>query len=193
MTLPAHLRLPLARRFQQNLSLIAANATVPLLRAFEHLDTYDESQVAQFAASANPTLAATKSAAVRQASGYYSLVTGIRPPPIVPDDVNTVAAVRDPFISIWQALASGNDYADAVAAGGARVGAVAANFIASSARQTGDVFVIKAHLPPPRWERIPDSGACQWCIDVSGDTFGSAEAADIGHDRCNCTISPVLL
>jgi len=190
--LPDHLRLPLTRRFQQALAAIIANTTPAVHRAFDNLTTYDEESINAFVAKAGPSLQAAKAASVRQAAAYYTLLAGITPPSIAPAEVVIVPNLRDPFISVWQALGSGLAYTAALDAGRARVEAVVSNFTVSTARQTGDVFVAKAHLPAPRWERIPDGGACDWCLEAANDTYDSAESADFGHDRCGCTVSMIL-
>lgn len=192
MRLPDHLRLPATRRFQSTLSTVAARATPALHRAWDGLDGYDEGSVASLTASAASTMTAVKSTAVRAALGYYVVLAGVRPPQVTAAEVSTVPDLRAPFISMWQAFSSGNSYDDALAAGRARIEAVVSDFAVSSARQTGDVFVNKANLRVTGWERIPDGGACPWCEEVAQQTYSSADAADFGHDRCNCTAAPAF-
>lgn len=189
--LPNHLRLPATRRFQSTINNITTRATPALHRAWDGLDTYDEDSVAVLTAQAAPTVGAVKASAVRTALGYYTVIAGVTAA-VGAHEIGTVADLRAPFISVWQALASGNNYDDALAAGRSRIEAVVSDFAVSSARQTGDVFVEKAGLRIAGWERIPDGGACDWCQEVAADTYSSADAADFGHDRCNCTASPLV-
>lgn len=189
--LPDHLRLPATRRFQSTITTVAARATPALHRAWDGLDTYDEESVAVLTAKATPTITAVKATAVRAAVGYYVVIAGAVAA-VKAHEVATVADLRAPFISVWQALASGNSYEEALAAGRSRIEAVVSDFAVSSARQTGDVFVDKAGLRVSGWERIPDGDACDWCQEVAVDTYSSADAADFGHDRCNCTASPLV-
>lgn len=190
--LPNHLRRPLTTRFQNSLVVVAGNATPPLVRAFDDLDNYDEDAVEKLAVAAAPKIQAVKTAVVRQAVGYYSLLSGVRAPAIAIGEVAAVATMRDPFISVWRALQAGNAFPDAVAAGRARLEAVVSNFTNSTARQTGDLFVAKANLHTHGWERQTNAGACAWCEEVAGAVYGSADSADFGHDRCGCSAVPIF-
>lgn len=192
MPLPNHLRLPATRRFQATIASVVDRATPALQRAFDSLDDYDEASIAALTAKVTSNLTAVKATAVRSALGYYTVLAGVRPPTIAPGEVPTTANIRAPFISVWQALASGHSFEDARLAGRARIEAVAMDFAVSSARQTGDLFVAKAGLRVSGWDRIPEAGACDWCEQVAADTYPSAEAADFGHDRCQCTAAPAF-
>lgn len=190
--LPNHLRGPLTRRFQTSIATAVDRTTPALHRIWDDLDDYDEDSVAALTKSAAGPMQALKTHAVTQALGYYTVLAGIRPPSVPAGEISTTANLRDPFISVWQALQSGNSFTDALAAGRARIDAVVSNFANSTARQTGDVFVAKARLEVRSWERITDAGACDWCEEVSGETYSSADAADFGHDRCACTAAPTF-
>lgn len=190
--LPNHLRRPLTTRFQTALVAVVGNATPSLVRAFDDLDNYDEDAVEKLAVAAAPKIQAVKTAVVRQAAGYYSLLSGVRAPDIAVGEVAVVATMRDPFISVWRALQAGNSFPDALAAGRARLEAVVANLANSTARQTGDLFVAKANLEVRGWERITNAGACAWCEEVADAIYGSADSADFGHDRCGCTAAPAF-
>jgi hypothetical protein len=133
--LPDHLRLPLTRRLQTHLTTIAGRATVLGQRAWAGLDTYDEEDIDAFAQAATPATNALKTAAVAVAVGYYVTLLGTRPQRVIPAAIDAVPAFRDPFISVWQALKSGRPYAEAIAAGQARVDAVMVNLANTSARQ----------------------------------------------------------
>lgn len=169
------------------------SATVPKLQsAWDDLDNYDEGAVDELVTAAEKPLRSLKSAAVRQALGLYTVLAGVRPPAISVDEIPTVPDLRSPFISVWQALKSGTPYPEAVLAGRSRIEAVVSDFTVSSARQTGGVFVEKAHVHSNGWERIPDAGACAWCEEVAQQTYASADSADFGHDRCGCTATPAF-
>lgn len=190
--LPDRLRQPLTRRFQTTLALLAARGTAPIQRAWDDLDTYDETSVDTLAVAAERPLETVKTATVRQSTGYYSVLSGRPAPRIGLAEVAVVAAMRDPFIATWRALASGNNYDAAVAAGRARIEAVVTNFTTSTARQTGGVFVAKTGLRTVGWERITNASACDWCEEVSAQLYSSAESADFGHDRCSCSAVPLF-
>lgn len=192
MALPDRLRLPLTRRFQTTLATLVARGTAPIQRAWDDLDNYDEDAVATLTKAAATPLGTVKAATVRQSSGYYSVLSGRTAPPIALAEVAVVAALRSPFISTWQALASGNSFEAAKAAGRSRIEAVVADYTVSTSRQTGGVFVAKTNLRTVGWERIPNADACPWCEEVSGQLYSSSDAADFGHDRCACSAAPVF-
>lgn len=190
--LPAHLRKPLTVRFQQSLRRISNSAAPRVQRAWRALDTYDESDIETFATAAAPTFGAAKTAAVRQAAGYYALTAGIRTVGVTAKSVPVVADPREPFISTWQALKSGRPYDEAVEAGNLRIEAVVSDLVESSARQTGDVVVEQAGLRIVGWERIPDDGACPYCEEVAPGFYSSAETADaVSHNNCGCSVEPI--
>lgn len=190
--LPDRLRRPLTRRFQQSLVTIADRTSPAIQKMWDNLDTYDESIVEELTAKSAPILAAAKAASIRQATGYYATLSGVRPPVIGAHEVALQADMRQPFIAYWQALASGNALEAAVLAGRSRIEAVVSNYAVSSARQTGDVFVAKTGAKIRGWVRITDAGACDWCQTVAENTYKSADTADFGHDRCNCTTAPLF-
>lgn len=159
-------------------------------RIWDSFDNYDDSFVDELTTRSAKTMAATKAAAMRSAVGFYSILAGVRPPVIRPDELDLVPDMREPFISTWQALASGRTLTDAIAAGKSRVEAVVIGYAVSSARQTGDIFVAKTNIENAGWERVPDGNACDWCLSLTDITYASAAAADFGHDRCGCTPVP---
>jgi hypothetical protein len=171
---------------------VVTNATPILHRIWDGLDNYDEGSVETLTLAVEAPLQAVKTASVRQAVGYYTVLSGAPPQAVTVAEVGAAANMRDPFISVWQALASGNSYEDALFAGRARIEAVVSNLANSSARQTGDLFVRKARLKVHGFERIPNIGACPWCQSVAGRIYKSADAADFGHDRCSCTAAPIF-
>lgn len=185
-------RAALTRRFQHVLNTLGASTAQRLRPAWGALPEYNEAQIVTFAKKATPILNAAKSAAVHHAGAYYALTAGVRPVGI---NVATIAVepdLREPFISVWQALKSGNSYEHAVTAGEERLDAVSRDLIVSSARQTGDEVVSKAGLRVVGWERITDEDACPWCEEVAPGFYLTAESADFGHDRCGCTADPIF-
>lgn len=185
-------RKALTRRFQQVLTTIGDSTARRLQPAWNALSEYNEADIPTFAKQATPILTAAKTVAVHHAGAYYALTAGVAPAGISVATIATQPDLRAPFISVWQALKSGNPYEDAVAAGEGRLDAISRDLITSSARQTGDEVVSKAGLRVVGWERIPDDGACPWCEEVAPGFYLTAESADFGHDRCGCTADPIF-
>lgn len=190
--LPARLRASLTQRFQLVLAAIGETSSPKLARMWEQLPAYDEANIEEFARKATPVMTAAKFAAVRQAAGYYALAAGVRPVGVKPDDVLTEFDPREPFISTWNALKGGLPFEVAVAAGLGRADALVRDFVTSSARQTGDIVVERTGTKVVGWERVPDGGACPWCLEVAPGFYHTAESADFGHERCGCTAEPIF-
>lgn len=188
--LPDHLRLPLTRRFQSQIATVVNRTTPAVQKAWDGLGAYDRSDIATLTDRTAQTLRAAKHASFKASAGYYSTVSGVTVPRMDVTQVDAEAELEDPFIATWRAFTMGHDYLDALAAGRERVDAVVANFANSTARQTGDLFATRAGLRSKGWERIPNSGACDWCVLVAGQIYESADTADFGHDRCGCTAAP---
>lgn len=183
---------PLTAEFQRVLIALGEHSTPHLQALWAKLPNYDEPQVERFAREATPFLTAAKLVAVRHAVGYYSLAAGTSPIAVPIDAIAVNADMREPFISIWNALKHGEPFDSAVAAGSGRVDAVVRNLVTSSARRTGDLVIGQSGRKFHGWRRIPDAHACPWCIQVAGQRYKTAESADFGHDRCGCTAQPVF-
>lgn len=181
----------LTRRLQAALALIGDRSSTRLQRMWASLDAYDEDQIASLERVALPLAGSTQTASIANAVGFYAVAAGIRPPPVSARDLNVRLDLRDPFISTWSALSHGDTFEGAVAAGASRCDTVIRNLVISTVRQTGDVVATKAGLRITGWERVPNFGACPWCVSVAG-RYSTAKTADFGHDRCGCTIEPIF-
>lgn len=177
------------RRYQASLGVLADTAAAVAIVGFADLDAYDEEDIPTFAAAISAPLAGLKARAVALATGFYSLTATTRPPAVRPDAVPVEMATRDPFIAYWRALSEGNQWTDAVTSGVARAGAEGERLVVSSARQTGDAMPAAARITG--WRRVLSGNACTWCQYVSTQRYSTAESADFGHERCDCTVAPI--
>lgn len=182
----------LTRRFQNEVARIGNRAGVLTARQFDQLESYDDADVETFARGAAPALVAAKTAAVATGVAFYARKARLRTiPGISAAEVPTTANAREPFISYWRALKSGNTVEDARLSGLARAAAIARNLATSSARLAGPVVLERySDRPVHGWIRVPDGAACDWCIAAAEAFYASAADADIGHDRCGCSIEP---
>jgi hypothetical protein len=105
-------------------------------------------------------------------------------------DVELEADLRGPFRATWHALSQGRPFDEALEVGRSTAQAVAFDFVQSAARLTGDVVAKKSERTV-KWQRVPSPGACEWCVEVAGQLYNSAESADFGHERCDCDAIPV--
>lgn len=182
----------LTRRFQKRVTLIGDRAAAITSRTWLALPGHDEADIPTFHKRALPTITAAKTAAVATGVAYYATRNGIRTPSIAARLVPVEPDYREPFISYWQGLKNGHTLEEATTSGFARAAAITRNLATSAARLSAVPVVARAGREPSHWIRTPDADACPWCIEVSDLTFDSAESADIGHDRCGCSIDPAF-
>lgn len=190
--LPKPVLAQLTRRFGLSLAQITTLAAPQLQALWAKLPGYDEAQIAEFERRAGPIIATAKQATVHHAAGFYALAAGIRPPSITPNHVDVTPDLRGPFIQTWSALKHGDTEDGAIAAGFSRVEAMAANFVASASRLTGDAVYSQANVEPQGWQREPEGNACDWCLEMAQNTYRSADSCDFGHDRCQCIAVPAF-
>lgn len=181
----------LLARYEAQLARQRDSASASLVALWESLDGYDERNIAEFERRAAPLLIGAKAATVAATSAFVAMILRVRPVAVRATDVAVAAKTQAPFHAMWHALKVGRDGVEAWHAGRSVAEAEGFNFVQSTARRTGD-HVARAAGRPVRWERIPESGACDWCQTVAGRLYHSAESADFGHARCGCTVAPAV-
>lgn len=182
----------LTRTFQELVARIGERAALVAAARWQALGSYDETDVARFAAQTRAATTGAHAAAIRAGTGYYSTLAQIRPPSVAVRDVPLEVDPREPFIAYWNALDGGHPWEAARESGRARSMAVMRNLATSTSRRAGDVTMAKARLEVVGWERNTDGGACEWCRGLTSHVFKSAESADFGHDRCGCSVAPLV-
>lgn len=182
----------LVRRFQLQLATVSARTALAVTAAWDALDSYDEADVERFAARAAPAERAGKATAVALAAGFYSLMASVRPAPIPPTAIPVAIDPREPFIAYWRSLKAGKPWEDALLSGRGRAEAVADNLVISSARRTGDAVAEANGLQLQGWRRVLTGSSCAWCATVATQRYRTAESADFGHARCDCTAVPIF-
>ena len=101
-----------------------------------------------------------------------------------------------PLITTWSALANGKPYLDAVSAGQARLEATGAVDVSLASRATfqesQDTFSPDDSGGPAiyGYQRVADSGACEFCNAIDGAYVKSANASPL-HPRCGCGLEPL--
>lgn len=182
----------LTRRFQHRIATIGDRAAGITATHWAALPGHDEADIPAFAHKAGPTVQAAKQAAVATGVAYYALRNRIRVPAVKARSVPIEPDFREPFIAYWQGLKNGHPLEEAQQSGFARAGAMTHNLAVSAARLSAVAVLAHANREPSHWIRTPDADACPWCIEVADLTFATAEDADIGHDRCGCSIDPAF-
>ena len=176
----------LLRSYMARQEAIAAAGGSVMVRAWNQLDSFDESDVAQFRELALPaTTVLTRRAAALSAAYLAALLRE----PVVSATATVAPDFVGPFTRFWGAIGRGEPFDQAVLAGSARADAAGRNAVVSTARRVGDQI---GSNQITGWRRVLDADPCDWCVTVSTQTYRSAESADFGHDRCGCGVTPVL-
>lgn len=176
-------------RYKRQIGLYRARTSALLVAAWDALPGYDEDHVDEFTVRTAPSLTAAKTAAVALSAGFFALSLSVPPVPVRPGDVPVDPDVRGPFRAMWHAFTMGRSFDEALQTGRSTVQAVGFDFVQSSARRTGDV-VAAASGRDVRWRRVPGAQACDWCRQVAGSHYLTAESADFGHERDDCDVVP---
>jgi hypothetical protein len=134
-------------------------------------------------------LAAAKVSAVALSAAVFALDLGIRPVGVIADDIDVTPDTRGPFHAAWHALSVGRPYEEALLVGSSTASAVGYDFVQRTARRTGD-HVAERSRQRVTWQRVPGGNACEWCLERAGGDYPTSEAADYGHERCDCDVIP---
>jgi hypothetical protein len=179
----------LDRRFRSALDRIRNRYGAFVAAEWAKLPHYNEEDIAVLVAAIEPVANATAATTSQLTSGYLAIRnrTTVAPTGLPPIDL--AESVRPAFMTVWGALADGQPWQDAVAAGSERALSTGRFYVTTVSRQTLDV-VDQASPEITAWIREPEANACPWCEDVSQVVFDTAAAADIGHDNCHCDIVP---
>jgi hypothetical protein len=147
-------------------------------------------------AQASATLAARQYRSERVAAGVGG---GYTPRPADPPSVEQVAQAVDWAVQpLWNAdvLAEPITKAgsSAVADAKARVAAAAERLVLDAGRNT-IVDNVQADRKAKAWARIPEPGACSFCLMLAtrGAVYRAEATADFkSHDNCRCHVEPVF-
>lgn len=163
------------------------------------LPAYDEADVGAWLARVQPIVLAAQRQSVAVTNAYLARALERQPVAVDPSRIIGAAArngaapaevYRRPFVTIWTALKAGTPYADAVAAGLARATSTAATDVQLAAR--GTFAAVQAADPRIKgYRRVPDAGACSFCLTVGGAFVKRATAMAL-HPWCGCSLAPEL-
>jgi hypothetical protein len=180
----------LADRYQANLEVLAGRTSAALLRAWAYASPWDFAGEGRFHQVAKPIAIGAATAAVNASTAYATatdpeLATGTPSPLIVAD---AGARMFTPFETLSSRLAAGDRWTAAVDAARDVVDALGSDVVLSPARQAV-ADVLPAVSP---WVRRLNSGACPWCLNLSGVEWPTASSATFGHSRCQCVAVPAF-
>lgn len=162
------------------------------LPAFKAAVTREVQQHAQ----ASATMAARQYRQQRVASGAG---VGFTPRPAPPPPLEQVAAMVDYAVQpLWSAEVLAEPVTEAgssaIADAKARLAAASERLVLDAGRDT-IVSNVQADRRAKGWARIPEPGACSFCLMLStrGAVYRSEASASFeSHDNCRCHVEPVF-
>lgn len=173
--------------------------TAAVAAAWTALSGYDEEDVDPFVEQVAGLVLLAQARAVALTDAYLARALGRGPLGLVASDLSG-AAVRNgttpeqewrrPFVTVWTALGKGSLYEAAVATGLARAKGMAAADVQLSHRAAYGA-TMRADPKIKGFQRVADSGACDFCNSVNGAFVKSASAMAL-HNGCGCGLRPVL-
>lgn len=174
----------LLARYRRRIDRYLIAAADIMVAAWLELASLDEEDIGRLTTLAGPAMNGVGERTANLAAGVASLIVD-RP------TTGSLTVVepdwRGPFTYGWKALGNGLSFDEALRSGAGRAEAAGRNAVASTARKAAG-----AGAPDTtRWRRQLDADPCDWCVLVADRGYGSAEAADFGHDRCGCLAVPV--
>jgi hypothetical protein len=172
--------------------------TAAVLRAWDGLPGHDRADVDEWLTTVLPLVTGAQRQSAALTEAYIARALRRAPRGIPIGDV-TGAAVRAgttpedvytrPFITFWSALKNGDDFAAALAAGGARATNAAATDVQLTMRATA-AETGSEDDDITGWERVPDGGACSLCLIASTQRYHSDDLMPI-HAHCGCGVRPL--
>ena len=174
------------------------NAVVRVVELeWRNLPGYDEEHVSPWLLAVVPTIIAAQRYSSTLTDAYVAQLLKRRPLGIgasvgamVRNGADPGTVYRRPFVTVWMGLQAGNGWEASVSAGLSRATSTAATDVQLASRST--FAEIQRADPSIRgYERVPDGGACEFCLTVAGAFVKSADAMPL-HNNCGCSLEPVL-
>lgn len=176
-------------RYQRLLASHRARTSAGLVAAWDALDDHHEPAIETYTKAVAPLLSGAKAATVAASAAFFAFQLEVPPVAVAAAQVPVEPRLREPFLAAWHAVSVGRTWTDALEVGRSTAEAAGFDFIQSTSRRTGD-HVAQASGRRVRWQRSPGASACEWCVQEATQTFRTAEAADYGHERCDCAAIP---
>ena len=199
----------LAERYRDALIDVRKRVSTRVERNWRTLGSWNESDVDRFLARTLPVVDAGQRRTVSLTDAYLARTTRRRTLGLLADDL-VGAAVRNgtdpatvytrPFVQLWSGLSDGQQFSDALNAGGVRASQSAATDVSLSMRASADAFQETVSTLDEQaafakrivgWERVIDPEACAFCATASTQRYESALMEPL-HAFCQCGVAPVF-
>lgn len=172
--------------YQTTLRRLRAGLSGALTPEWLALGSYDRDDVARWEVLIAAAVAAFAEEAAAAAVGYVATVAEVVPPPLPTPTV--LADPEVPFLRHWRGLNDGKLWEQSVEDAAGAVEEFANDVVHSTARVASDGVSDDV----VGWRRVLVGPSCEWCALVSTQRYRSAESADFGHAKCDCTVAPIV-
>lgn len=177
---------------QQALAQRVAGALALLLREPNPSDEF----AAAYAHASARVHVAGRSGAASLTAGYVRLAQALRGArPLAPIELPRFEpepggwSELGPIVSLRANLAEGVPWTSAVELARGVASQRSARALQEASRLGGDVAA-RAYPTRPRWAKAPDGEACDWCLEIAGQEYRSAESVP-SHDGDRCSVEIV--
>lgn len=184
----------LTRRYQRSLVALSTASEARLQAIWDHLGTWDDTDVERFLAQSTPTVTATQQRATSLTFGFLGLLLGSA---VAAKVAHAVVDFRDPFIGYWTALKDGQPWEQAITLGRTRAETLV-RFATNTAARDTNIAVDQLQNPRVRitgWRRVlTGPSSCEFCAVISTQRYHTAQAAGASNHsgRCDCTVLPII-
>lgn len=186
----------------EQMSLADSNRRAIRLIWDRTVDDVSDEVMDRFATQAARNVLAHQSRAVGLADayirGFERLVVGRAPRALdVPEVVKSLRGgvtplevYQRPIVTARTALSQGKSFAEALRIGKQRA-ATTAHTDATLASHTGATKAMEKSSRIVGYRRMPDSGACPFCLLISTQTYRAGRNFE-SHANCNCSMIPII-
>jgi hypothetical protein len=188
----------LTAAYQEGLASIRLQVAEFVGSVWDAMAWPDDAEIPGFVATVAPAVEGAQRAAVEFTDAYVGHLLNRAPLGLdtralvgaaARAGVAPVEVYRRPFVSVWTSLSKGADPVSAVATGRARLTLTAETDVQLATRAAANA-VGDADSLILGWQRVPDAGACPFCLTVAGQRYHRAQLMPI-HPRCGCTVEPI--
>jgi hypothetical protein len=188
---------PLAERHIELQARVRASLERSVGTLWTGLGSYDEADIERWLRQVVPVVTAGQAQAVALVDAYLARALERQPLGVDPQEIlavtrNGVApdeVYRRPFVDVWGGLKDGKLWNEAVALGLERATSAAA-IDAQLAMRTAAREIGQADSAIRGYRRVPDAGACEFCVLVAGQTYSTSDLMPV-HNRCGCGVEPI--
>lgn len=175
-----------ATALHDQLQALAKRHQSAMLRLWDHLAPRGFDGQDQWHDTTKPLSEAVAQASIQLVAAYMATIDH-RPAKVSPLVVADAGArMFDPYDRMGAALSSGSQFDEALDSARSVVEGLSLDTVSDPARSS--LSYLGPHV---MYGRRLNGGACEWCMSFDGVEFPFAEAANFGHNFCQCQPFPI--